>query len=71
MMNQQEYSHRTKELIAMTDSDIDKLVEVAAQENSPNARRRLFQAIRLAEVFVPCAMDPHDPRRLDQPRSPG
>ena len=45
----------------MTDSDIDKLVEVAAQENSPNARRRLFQAIRLAEVFVPCEMDPHDP----------
>jgi hypothetical protein len=64
MMNQQEYSHRTKELIAMTDSDIDKLVEVAAQENSPNARRRLFQAIRLAEVFVPCAMDPHDPKTV-------
>ena len=63
-MNQQEYSHRTKELIAMTDSDIDKLVEVAAQENSPNARRRLFQAIRLAEVFVPCAMDPHDPKTV-------
>ena len=48
----------------MTDSDIDKLVEVAAQENSPNARRRLFQAIRLAEVFVPCAMDPHDPKTV-------
>jgi len=63
-MNQQACSHRTKELIAMTDSDIDKLVEVAAQENSPNARRRLFQAIRLAEVFVPCEMDPHDPKTV-------
>jgi hypothetical protein len=53
-----------KELILMTDSDIDKLVGVAAQENSPNARRRLFQAIRLAEVFVPCEMDPHDPKKV-------
>jgi hypothetical protein len=49
-----------EELIAMTDSDIDKLIEVAAQENSPDVRRRLFQAIRLTEVFVPCEMDPHD-----------
>jgi SseB protein N-terminal domain len=63
-MNRQAYSHRMKELILMTDSDIDKLVGVAAQENSPNARRRLFQAIRLAEVFVPCEMDPHDPKKV-------
>ncbi len=48
----------------MTDSDIDKLVEVAAQENSPDARRRLFQAIRRAEIFVPCEMDPHDPKTV-------
>jgi len=63
-MNRQAYSYRTKELIAMTDSDIDKLVEVAAQENSPAARQRLFHTIRLAEVFAPCELDPHDPKKV-------
>ena len=48
----------------MTDSDIDKLVEVAAQENSPAARQRLFHTIRLAEVFAPCELDPHDPKKV-------
>ena len=49
----------------MTDNnDIDKLVEVAAQENSPAARQRLFQTIRLTEVFAPCELDPHDPNKV-------
>jgi hypothetical protein len=65
MMNRQAYLHRTKELIWMTDNnDIDKLVEVAAQENSPAARQRLFQTIRLTEVFAPCELDPHDPNKV-------
>jgi SseB protein N-terminal domain len=64
-MNQQAYLRRTKELIWMTDnSDIDKLVEVAAQENSPAARQRLFQTIRMTEVFAPCELDPHDPNKV-------
>ncbi len=44
----------------MDNSDIEKLVEIAAQENSYVARRRLFEAIRRVEVFVPCTMDPND-----------
>jgi hypothetical protein len=49
----------------MTDNnDIDKLVEVAAQENSPAARQRLFQTIRLTEVFAPCELDPHEPNKV-------
>ncbi len=64
-MNQQAYSRRTKELIWMTDNnDIDKLVEVAAQENSPAARQRLFQTIRMTEVFAPCELDPDDPNKV-------
>ena len=46
------------------DSDIEKLVEIAAQENSQTARRRLFQAIRRVEVFFPCKMDPHDGKKI-------
>jgi len=46
------------------DSDIEKLVETAAQENSPAARQRLFQTIRDAEVFVPCEMDQRDPKKV-------
>jgi hypothetical protein len=65
MMNRQAYLRHTKELKLMTDNnDIDKLVEVAAQENSPAARQRLFQTIRLTEVFAPCELDPHDPNRV-------
>src|SRR5271154_6186643 len=64
-MNREAYSHRTKELILTTDdSDIEKLVETAAQENSPAARQRLFQTIRDAEVFVPCEMDQRDPKKV-------
>ncbi len=46
------------------DSDIEKLVEIAAQENSYAAHRRLFQAIRRVEVFFPCKMDPHDGKKI-------
>jgi len=46
------------------DSDIEKLVEIATQENSHTARRRLFQAIRRVEVFSPCKMDPHDGKKI-------
>jgi hypothetical protein len=46
------------------DSDIEKLVEIAAQEDSHTARRRLFQAIRRVEVFFPCKMDPHDGKKI-------
>jgi hypothetical protein len=64
-MNRQAYSYRTKELILMTDdNDIDKLVATAAQENSPVARNRLFQAIRNVEVFSPCELDQHDPSKV-------
>ena len=49
----------------MTDNnDIDKLVEAAAQENSPAARQRLFQTIRTTEVFAPCELDLHDPNKV-------
>jgi hypothetical protein len=45
----------------VTDSnDIEELVEVAAQENSDAARRRLFRAIRRTEVFFPCDLDEND-----------
>lgn len=44
--------------------DIERLVEVAAQEssseNSFEARRRLFRAIGVTEVFFPCNLDEHD-----------
>jgi SseB protein N-terminal domain len=64
-MNQQAYSHRTKESIWMTDNnDIERLVEVAAQENSPAARQRLFQTIRMTEVFAPCELDPQDSNKV-------
>jgi hypothetical protein len=46
------------------DSDIEKLVEIAAQEDSHTARRFLFQAIRRVEVFFPCKMDPHDGKKI-------
>ena len=46
------------------DNDIEKLVEIAAQENSHVARQRLFQAIRRVEVFSPCKMDPHDGKKI-------
>lgn len=46
-----------------TDSDeIEKLVGIAAQENSPEARQRLFRAIRGTEVFFPCDLDESDRR---------
>ncbi len=64
-MNRRAYSRRTEELILTTDdNDIEKLVEIAAQENSHVARQRLFQAIRLAEVFFPCEMDQHDRKKV-------
>jgi len=46
------------------DSDIEKLMEIAAQDNSQVARQRLFQAMRLVEVFFPCKMDPHDGKKI-------
>jgi len=47
------------------DNDIEKLVEIAAQENSHAARRRLFRTIRRVEVFSPCKMDPHDGKKIE------
>jgi hypothetical protein len=41
-------------------NEIDKLVEVAAQENSRVARQRLFRAIGSTEVFFPCDLDETD-----------
>jgi hypothetical protein len=46
------------------DNDIEKLVEIAAHEDSEVARRCLFQAIRRVEVFFPCKMDPHDGKKI-------
>ncbi len=46
------------------DSDIEKLVEIAAQQNSHVARQRLFQAMRRVEVFFPCNMDLHDGKKV-------
>lgn len=46
------------------DNDIEKLVEIAAQENSQVARQRLFQAMHLVEVFFPCTMDEHDGKKV-------
>jgi hypothetical protein len=48
----------------MDNDDIDKLVDVAAQENSAAVRQRLFQTIRLTQVFAPCELDPHDPTKV-------
>jgi SseB protein N-terminal domain len=48
----------------MNDNQIEKLIEIAAQENSQTARQRLFETIRLVEVFSPCNMDPHDDAKI-------
>ena len=50
--------------MTMDDNDIEKLVEIAAQENSYMARRRLFQAIRLVEVFFPYDVEQHGDKEV-------
>ena len=48
----------------MVDTDIESLIEIAAQENSHTARRRLFQAIRSVEVFFPSKVEHRDGKEL-------
>ncbi len=48
----------------MSDDDIERLVERAAEENSQLSRQRLFRAIRFVEVFFPYTLEQHEGKEV-------